>query len=26
MTETFEPFPYQPAMVDHLIDNERARN
>ena len=24
MTETFTPFDYQPAMIDHLIDNERA--
>jgi superfamily II DNA or RNA helicase len=24
MTETFTPFPYQPAMVDHLVENERA--
>ena len=24
MTETFTPFDYQPAMVDHLLDNERA--
>lgn len=24
MTETFKPFPYQPAMVDHLVDNPRS--
>lgn len=24
MTETFKPFDYQPAMIDHLVDNERA--
>lgn len=24
MTETFTPFSYQPAMVDHLLDHERA--
>jgi superfamily II DNA or RNA helicase len=24
MTETFTPFDYQPAMIDHLVENERA--
>jgi len=24
MTETFTPFDYQPAMIDHLLDNDRA--
>jgi len=24
MTETFKPFDYQPAMIDHLVENERA--
>jgi len=24
MTETFQPFPYQLPMIDHLLDNERA--
>jgi superfamily II DNA or RNA helicase len=24
MTETFQPFPYQLPMVDHLLDNDRA--
>jgi len=24
MPETFHPFPYQPAMIGHLVDRERA--
>jgi len=24
MTEIFQPFDYQPAMIEHLIENERA--
>jgi SNF2 family DNA or RNA helicase len=24
MTEIFEPFDYQPAMIDHLVENDRA--
>jgi hypothetical protein len=24
MTETFTPFDYQPAMIDHLVENEQA--